>query len=64
MVESPHFYFAYSYKVPVDRWTVAVCTCDGALSAIVQRDNFYGVQFHPEKSCQLGLRLISYFLSL
>jgi glutamine amidotransferase len=43
--------------------TIAQSNYDGSYSVAVQKDNFYGVQFHPEKSSKDGLRLLENFLS-
>jgi imidazole glycerol-phosphate synthase subunit HisH len=52
------FYFANSYYAPVGDWTTGVCKYGREFSAAVQRDNVSGVQFHPEKSGDAGLRLL------
>ena len=59
-----HFYFVHSYAVPACELTVAPVEYGGALSAVVRRDNFWGVQFHPERSAGNGARLLGNFLSL
>jgi glutamine amidotransferase len=58
-----HFYFVHSYYAdPVDRASVIGETSYGVdFAAIVARDNVAGVQFHPEKSAELGLRLYENF---
>ncbi len=58
-----HFYFAHSYHAQVrDDQAKVACTDYGfALAASVQRDNVYGVQFHPEKSGRQGLKLLQNF---
>jgi glutamine amidotransferase len=43
---------------------VAVCEYELPFSAALQRDNFFAVQFHPEKSGEIGLQLIKNFLEL
>lgn len=66
MRDNPVFYFVHSYHLqPHDRATI-VATCDyGAeVVSVVQRDNIYGVQFHPEKSQHDGLRLLKNFAAL
>jgi imidazole glycerol-phosphate synthase subunit HisH len=59
-----HAYFVHSYAfTPTDRNDlVAVSAYGGPVTAVVGRDNMAGTQFHPEKSQELGLRLIANFL--
>lgn len=58
----PWFYFVHSYRAPVDASTLATCTHGETFAAIVQKDNFYGAQFHPERSAGDGARLLSNFM--
>lgn len=57
-------YFVHSFAAPVVADTVAICDYGGGFSAVVRRGNFCGMQFHPERSGPLGLRLLQNFLSL
>ena len=57
-------YFTHSYIVPVTADTTAVTEHGGTFAAIVQRGRVAGVQFHPEKSGDVGLRVLRNFLSL
>jgi imidazole glycerol-phosphate synthase subunit HisH len=57
-------YFTHSYSAPVVKATVARCEYGGEFSAAVERDNLFGVQFHPEKSGALGLKLLENFCGL
>lgn len=57
-------YFVHSYAAPVGAGTLASCDYGGAFSAVVQRDNFCGVQFHPERSADVGARVLANFLGL
>ena len=57
-----YMYLVHSYFVPVTPNTIAQTNYAGAYSVAVQKDNFYGVQFHPEKSSKDGLRLLENFL--
>jgi glutamine amidotransferase len=59
-----YVYFTHSYRVPVLRNTVAECEYGGTFSAVVEQDHLFGVQFHPEKSGVVGLRLLENFCSL
>ena len=52
-------YFTHSYAAPVVDETAAVCEYGMPFSAAVERDNVSGVQFHPEKSGDVGLRILS-----
>jgi imidazole glycerol-phosphate synthase subunit HisH len=58
------FYFTHAYRVPVIEDTVAVAEYGGDFSAAVERDNLFGVQFHPEKSGDQGLTLLKNFCDL
>jgi len=56
------FYFVHSYAAPVGTWTLATAKHGATFSAIVRRGNFYGAQFHPERSAAAGARLLQNFL--
>ena len=58
------FYFANSYYVPVNEFTTAITTNDIDFSASLEKGNFYGVQFHPEKSGDAGLKILKNFIEL
>lgn len=57
-------YYTHSYRAPVVAETVACTQYGGAFSAAVERDNVFGVQFHPEKSAENGLKLLENFCAL
>jgi glutamine amidotransferase len=59
-----YFYFAHSYAAPVTGHTAAATAYGLPMSAVVQRQNFHGVQFHPERSAAAGARLLRNFLEL
>ena len=59
-----YVYFANSYRAPVSPDTSARADYAGAFSAALARDNFYAVQFHPEKSANIGTRVLQNFLNL
>jgi glutamine amidotransferase len=61
---SSDVYFVHSYFAPVGANTIATCNYGCEFSAIVRRNNFYGMQFHPEKSGKVGLNLIQNFLGV
>jgi glutamine amidotransferase len=56
------FYFANSYYVPVGISTTAVTENKIDFSASLEKDNYYGVQFHPEKSSEPGLKVLQNFI--
>ena len=60
----PFVYFTHSYFAPVNGTTVVSCDYAGAFSAAVERGPLFGVQFHPEKSGETGLRLLANFCSI
>ena len=58
----PYLYFAHSYYAPVNDATAATCTYTVPYTAVLESDNIYGVQFHPEKSGPLGLQIVRNFV--
>lgn len=62
--EGAFTYFAHSYYAPVIDATAATCVYIQPYSAVLERDNIYAVQFHPEKSGAVGLRVMENFLDL
>jgi len=61
---SSFVYFTHSYRAPITETTVACCEYGGRFSAAVERGNLFGVQFHPEKSGEIGLKLLGNFCTL
>jgi imidazole glycerol-phosphate synthase subunit HisH len=62
--EGKNFYFVHSYYVPISQYTNSICDYIQPFSAGIQRENFYGAQFHPEKSDKAGKKLIENFLAV
>ena len=60
----PYVYFAHSYYAPVVPATAAICDYSGPYTAVLEQDNVSGVQFHPEKSGDLGLKFVRNFVEL
>jgi imidazole glycerol phosphate synthase glutamine amidotransferase subunit len=61
---SPYVYFAHSYYVPMTQETAASCTYEVSYTAVLESGNLFGVQFHPEKSGPLGLKIVKNFADL
>lgn len=59
-----HFYFAHSYYLPVNEYSTSISNNNMDFSASLEKDNFYGVQFHPEKSGDAGLKILKNFIEL
>jgi len=62
--EDTAMYFVHSYYVPVNEYSVASGYYGGRFTAAMARDNFFGCQFHPEKSGEKGIRILNNFLTL
>ena len=63
-LENKFAYFVHSYYVPVNPHTSAITNYINPFSAAMHRDNFYAVQFHPEKSAAAGVLVLNSFLNL
>ena len=57
-------YFVHSYAPEIHDYVVATCDYGGAITAIVERGNVHGTQFHPEKSGATGIALLANFVNL
>jgi glutamine amidotransferase len=57
-------YFVHSFAAPVGDYTRASADYGGHFSAVVEQDNFYGTQFHPERSSSIGASILANFLAL
>jgi imidazole glycerol-phosphate synthase subunit HisH len=65
-LEEDYVYFVHSYYVTTDNSEVLLAKADyhEEVTAIVGRDNIFGMQFHPEKSSKLGMALLNNFLQI
>lgn len=61
-LQNKNVYFVHSYYVPVNPYTSAVTEYINPFSAAMRKDNFYAVQFHPEKSAEAGELVLKTFL--
>jgi glutamine amidotransferase len=57
-------YFVHSYAAPVGPFTRAVSEYGPPFSAVVEQGNFFGTQFHPERSAEVGAQILKNFLAL
>ncbi|MFA6778532.1 MAG: imidazole glycerol phosphate synthase subunit HisH [Paludibacteraceae bacterium] len=62
--QDPYFYYVHSYYATMGRDTIATTEYIHPYSAALHKDNFYAVQFHPEKSGKMGEFVLNNFLSL
>ena len=62
--EKEYMYLVHSYYAPICEETIAISTYGLEYSTALQKDNFYGVQFHPEKSSRAGEQILINFLEL
>ena len=59
-----YFYFVHSFAVAVSEFTMASCQYGMDFSAAIHKNNFFGVQFHPERSSDAGAHLLKNFIDL
>ena len=64
VAETSYVYYVHSFAAVLCPATIATTDYGGGFSAALHRDNFYGTQFHPEKSGATGARIIQNFLTL
>lgn len=62
--EESDVYFVHSFYCELSKNTTAICDYILPFSASLQKDNFYAMQFHPEKSGKIGSQLLQNFLKL
>ena len=62
--EHSYVYFVHSYYVPVTAYCIATCDYQCSFAAAICKNNFYGCQFHPEKSAGAGEKIIKNFLDI
>lgn len=60
--EGTYFYFVHGYCVPQGDYTLASCDYSQVFSASINKNNYYGVQFHPERSGEAGAKVIRNFI--
>lgn len=58
------FYFVHSYYAAINPHTIATTNYASEFSSAIHQNNFYGVQFHPEKSAEAGEQILKNFLAL
>lgn len=61
---SDNVYYVHSYFAEVCEHTIATCNYITTFSAVMQHNNFYATQFHPEKSASIGEQILKNFLQL
>ena len=64
IAEESYAYFVHGYYAALGQHTIGTTHYIQPYSSALHKDNFYGVQFHPEKSAKLGAQIIQNFLSL
>ncbi len=62
--DKSYIYLVHSFYAPLDAETIAVSEYGLSYSAALRKDNFYGVQFHPEKSSDVGSEILKNFLTV
>ena len=62
--DGTYFYFVHSFAVAKYEHTLASCDYGLTFSAALNKDNFFGVQFHPERSGKAGARLLQNFVDM
>lgn len=63
IAENEYMYLVHSYYAPLNENSIATTNYGVAYTTALQKDNFYGVQFHPEKSGKIGEQILNNFLT-
>lgn len=63
-VEDEYFFFTHSFAAPVGSGTVASTNYGVEFSSVIRKENWWGVQFHPEKSAAAGHRVLKNFMEV
>ena len=64
IIDNEFMYLVHSFYVPIIPETIAESNYNGFFSVAIQKKNFYGVQFHPEKSSKPGIKILENFLTI
>jgi glutamine amidotransferase len=64
IAEGSYAYFVHSYAAPPGAYTCAIADYGGPFSAVIESRNFFGTQFHPERSAGVGARVLDNFLKM
>jgi glutamine amidotransferase len=64
IAENDYVYFVHSYAAPVSDITIAATDYGSQVSAVIRHGNFWGTQFHPERSARTGAQVLANFLRL
>ncbi len=62
--EESYCYFVHSYYVPHNQYAIAITNYIQPYASAIHKNNFYGVQFHAEKSAQIGEKILKNFIAL
>ena len=62
--DGSYVYFVHSFKAPISEYTIATSQYGERFSAAIGKGNFFGVQFHPEKSAAIGSKILQNFLNM
>lgn len=62
--EKSFMYLVHSYYAPINKYAISITNYGIKYASAMQKDNFYGVQFHPEKSSTAGEQVLNNFLKL
>ena len=64
VADASYLYFVHSYYAEMCEWSIAECDYALPFAAALRKDNFYGCQFHPEKSAEVGAKILENFLRI
>jgi len=64
ITEDDYFFFIHSYYAPITEYSIGITDYILQFSSVVQKDNFFGTQFHPEKSGVAGEKVLMNFISI